>query len=485
MDYRFFIDPKMKASKYLVYKCDSLPIEMVLTTEKMNANSYENYNFCIEQHKTMNLIQIRLSSVRDNTAVFICTIDNSKFEHFKVEQSLYVTFEAFVNHITEMVEKCRQKQMNMLLTMVNSGFEPHKQQKYRLQFYEKGTLKNLEHISLPIESAPYEVILFHINQTYAYSQDENRILLQKNNNLQLELAQKDDKIDVLNGIINGQKHNLLEQEKALKERCKEQMTRLEIEIKELHDGKNYQAQEFEKQISAFKARVESLMKDNYTLTEQLKNEQKQSSKLRSDGKKALNQITSLNQQLDQVNGERMNQQNTAQKNDKLVADLRRQIGDLEQKMMMYKKQKQELLAELEAERNICQIKKDGLKMATEDICNANKIIRKQATEIDNLRKKVELRTEVALKQEQLIRDVNKGKENLGNVIGNIDQALKQNTVLSRDTENRIQAIQEKTTMIESKYRDRIDDLYDKLCTIQQPKNTQNNMYKNNAFGNGY
>ncbi|XP_055322549.1 spindle assembly abnormal protein 6 homolog [Sitodiplosis mosellana] len=483
MDYRFFIDPKMKASKYLVYKCDSLPIEMVLATDKMNANSYEDYNFCIEKHKTMNLIQIRLSSVRDNTAVFICTIDNSKFEHFKVEQSLYVTFEAFVNHITEMVEKCRQKQMNMLLTMVNNGFEPNKQQKYRLQFYEKGTLKNLEHISLPIESAPYEVILFHINQTCAYSQEENRILMQKNNNLQLELAQKDEQIGLLNGVINGQKHNWIEQERVLKERCKEQLTRLEIEIKELNDGKNYQSQEFEKQISAFKARVESLMKENYTLTEQLQNEQKQSAKLRNDGKKALNQIANLNQQLEQMNGERMNQQNTVQKNDKAVADLRKQINDLEQKMMIYKKQKQELLAELEAERNICQIKKDGLKMATEDICNANSIIRKQAAEIDILRKKVELRTEVALKQEQLLRDANKGKENMGNVIGKIDEALKKNTELSKDTENRIQAIRDKTNLIESKYRDRIDDLYDKLCTVSQPKQSQNNI--NNAFGYGY
>lgn len=475
MDYKFFIDPKMKTSKYLVYKCDCLPIEMVLTTEKMHANSIDDYNFCIEKHKTMNLIQIRLSSVRDNTSVFICTIDNTKFENFKVEQNLYVTFETFVNHITEMVEKCRQKRMNILLTMENSGFEPSKAQKYRLQFYEKGTFKNLEHISLPIESAPFEVILFHINQTYAYSQEENRILIQKNNNLQLELAQRDGQIDMLNGAINGMKNNLSEQEISFKERLKEHTNRLEIEIKELNDVKNYQTQEFEKQIAAFKARVETLMKENYTLTEQIQSEQKQTSKLRADGKKALNVISNLNQQIEQLNGERLNQQNVVQKNDKCVTDLRKQVNDLEQKMMMYKKQKQELLAELEAERNICQIKKDGLKMATEDICNANTIIRKQATEIEMLRKKVELRTEVALKQEQLIREAGKGKENLGNLMEKINDALKQNTEQSKDTDSRIQSIRDRTNLIESKYRDRIDDLYDKICTISQPKSTPDNL----------
>lgn len=480
MDYKFFIDPKMKASKYLVYRCDSLPIEMLLTAEKVHANSIDDYNFCIEKHKTMNLIQIRLSSVRDNTSVFICTINDSKFEHFKLEQNLYVTFEAFVNHITEMVEKCRQKQMNVLLTMANGVFEPNKGQIFRLQFYEKGTFKNLEHLSLPIESAPYEVILFHINQTYAYSQEENRILLQKNNNLQLELAQKDDQIDLLNGAVNGLKLKLNEQERFLKERYKEQFTRFENEIKELNDAKIYQTQEFEKQISAFKARVESLMKENYTLTEQLQNETKQTAKLRCDGKKALSTIAGLNKQLDQMNSERANQQSAVQKGDKIANDLRQQIKELEQKLLSYKKQKQELLAEIEAGRNICQMKKDGLKMATEDICNANSIIRKQAAEIEKLRKKVELRTVVALKQEQLIQEAGKGKENLGDLVEKVNEALQQTAEQNRDTETRIKSIRDRTNLIESKYRDRIDDLYDKLCTISQPPNSNNNFRK--SFG---
>lgn len=481
MDYKFFIDPKMKTSKYLVYKCDSLPIEMLLTTEKMHTNSTEDYNFCVEKHKTMNLIQIRLSSVRDNTSVFICTIDDSKFEHFKVEQSLYVTFETFVNHITEMVEKCRQKQMNVLLTMVNSTFEPNKAQMFRLQFYEKGKFKNLEHLNLPIESAPYEVILFHINQTYAYSQEENRILLQKNGNLQLEMAQKDEQIDLLNGAINGLKLNLNELEKVLKERYREQFIRFENEIKELNEEKIYKTQEFEKQIIAFKARVESLMKENYTLTEQLQNETKQTAKLRCDGKKALSTIAGLNKQLEQLTGERMNQQNAVQKTDQMTSDMRKQISDLEQKLQLYKKQKQELLAEIEAERNICQIKKDGLKMATEDICNANSIIRKQAAEIDMLRKKVELCTVVALKQEQIIQEAGKGKENLGHLVETVHKKLQHTAEQNKETENRIKSIQDRTKFIENKYRDRIDDLYDKLCTISQQPNSNNSAKKSYGY----
>lgn len=475
MDYKFFIDPKMKASKYLVYKCDSLPVEMMASSvEKMHANSIEDYNFCIEKHKTMNLIQIRLSNVRDNTSVFISTIDHTKFEHFKQEQSLYVTFESFVNHITEMVEKCRQKQLHVLLKMACNPFEPTKEQMFRLQFYEKGTFKNLEHISLPIESAPYEVILFHINQTYAYSQEENRILLQKNNNLQLDLAQRIDQIEMLNGVVNGLKLKLNEQEMVLSERCKEQLTRLECEIKDLNDAKNYQTQEFEKQITAFKARVEAMMKENYTLTEQLQNERKQTAKLRSESKKTTATLTDLNKTIEQFTAERMTHQNIVQKMNQTIDDFRNQVGHLEQKILTQKKQRQELLAELEAEKKICQIKKDGLKMATEDICNANTIIRKQAAEIEMLRKKVEVRTEVALKQEQLLREAGNGKENVGNLMEKIDEALKHTSELSKDTEHNIKSIRDRTNFIESKYRDRIDDLYDRLCTISQTKDDHSN-----------
>lgn len=471
MDYKFFIDSKMKPSKYLVYKCDSLPVEMLVSqTEKTHANSIDDYNFCIEKHKTQNLIQIRLSSVRDNTSVFISTIDNTKFEHFKQEQSLYVTFESFVNHITEMVEKCRQKQMHVLLKMASNRFDPTKEQMFCLQFYEKGTFKNLEHISLPIESAPYEVILFHINQTYAYSQEENRILLQKNNNLQLDLAQKVEQIELLNGIVNGLKQNLNEQEVLLNDRCKEQLTRLECEIKDLNDAKNYQWQEFEKQITAFKVRVEALMKENYTLTEQLQNERKQMTKVRSESKKSATTIAELNQKIEQYTTERMSHQTIVQKLNQTIDDCRNQIGTLEQKILAQKKQKEELLAELEAEKKICQIKKDGLKMATEDICNANSIIRKQATEIDMLRKKVDVRTEVALKQEQLLCEAGKSKENLGNFMEKINETLKQTSELSKDTEHNIKSLRDRTNFIESKYRDRIDDLYDRLCTITQTKN---------------
>lgn len=464
MDYKFFIDPKMKASKYLIYKCDKLPIEMILNTDQIQTNSIECYNICIEKHKTMNLIQIRLSSVHDSSSVFICTVDDAKFEQFKMEQSLYVTFEYFVKHITETVEKCRQKKMNIILSMVNNNFQQVHTQSI-LQFYEKGTFKNLVHISLPIQPAPYEVVLFHINQTYAHQQEENRILMQKNSNFQMELAQKSEQIDRLNLVINELKTNLNEQDKLFAERHKDQLVRLEQEIKDIYDAKNFQRQELDKQISAFRIRIDSLVKENYTLNEQLKNETKQNSQLRNDNKKVLITNAELQQQMEQMNDERMTHKNTVLKNEHVLVELRKQIHDLEQKTQHLEKQNEEVWAELEAERNICQIKKDALKMATEDICNANTIIRRQAIEIETLRQKVELRTEVALKQEQVIRESGKGKENFGSLLEDVDVAMKQTAEQNQETEKKLKWIRDRTNLLENKYQHRIDDLYNRIQSI--------------------
>ena len=65
----------------------------------------------------------------------------------------------------------------------------------------------------------------------------------------------------------------------------------------------------------------------------------------------------------------------------------------------------ELEAELEAEKNICHIKRNALQIATEEISKANSIIKKQSLEVAQLNKKVDWRTEVALQQEKTVTEL--------------------------------------------------------------------------------
>lgn len=463
MDYSFFIDSEMKKSKYIIYTSENLPIEFKRNDEIKTIA--QRFNICIEKHKTLNLIQIRLTSVSDESTIFVCTVDDQKFEKFKIEQSLYVTFEYFVKHITQMLDDCRQSKMNMLLTLATDhGY---------LQFYEKGTFKNLVHISLPIEKAPTEVILYYVNEAKVKLQEQNQLIIQKNSGLHMELLQKTEQLERMNETIIRMKTEMAEQEKLFVGRQREQIGRLELEFKHKNDSKDFQKQELEKQLTAFRAQIDTLVKENFTINDQLKKENKLTSQLRIENKNMKETIVTLKEQLKQMENDQISQKNVVQKNDHILNELRKQMQTTQEKIAFYEKQNTELMAELDAEKNICQIKRNSLKMATEDICSANAIIRKQSLEIAALKEKVDFRTELAFKQEQIIREKEQQTINLTNIIDTVGTSVKENVNQKHETETKIKWLQDQTDHLEQKYHNRIEELYKKIHTISKNANGVN------------
>lgn len=473
MDYSLFIDPSMKLSKHIIYSSENLLIEV-----KSNGNGTtieQRFNLVIEKHKTINLIQIRLNSVIDKTMIFLCSVDDARFEQFKIEQSLHVTFEYFVKHITRMLDDCRANKLHMLIVLGADGLNDRGQ----LQFYEKGTFKNLIHISLPIERAPIEVILFYVNESYAKLQEQNRLLVQNNNGLSMELQQKADQLNATAAMVNQLKTELIDQEKMHASKLKEQMARREQEFKHVNDSKDFQKQEMEKQVSAFRARIDALVKENHTSKEQHRTETKVSAQLRSENKKLSECVNDLQIQLEQLKADQLTRKNATQKNDHIHQELRKQMQTLQEKIGFYEKQNSELMAELDAEKNICQIKRNGLKMATEDICNANTIIRKQAAEIVALREKIDWRTEVALKQEQVIREKGKVADSLTNLMQSLESSMKENAEQSKETENKLKWLNHQTDQLERKYEAKIEEIYHKIYAL--PKHDGRNASTGRRF----
>lgn len=459
MDYSVFIDPSMKLAKYNVYSSENILIEM--QTNGIAKTIEQRFNLTIEKHKTINLIQIRVASVNDKTMIFLCSVDDARFEQFKIEQSLHVTFEYFVKHITQMFDDCRANKLNMLIVLGTNG----QNDRGHLQFYEKGTFKNLIHISLPIERAPIEVILFYVNESYAKLQEQNRMLAQNNNGLTMELQQKADQLNATAEMVNQLRAELNEQQKLHTSKQKEQMARLEQEFKHVSDSKDFQKQELEKQVSAFRARIDTLVKENYASKEQNRAEMKVSAQLRSENKKLNDCVADLQMQLEQLKSDQLSRKNATQKNDHIQQELRKQMQTLQEKISFYEKQNSELMAELDAEKNICQIKRNGLKMATEDICNANTIIRKQAAEIVALREKIEWRTEVALKQEQVIREKGKAADSLTSLMKSLESSLNENAEQNKETEDRLKWIEKQTDHLQQKYETKIEEIFNKVCAM--------------------
>lgn len=86
-----------------------------------------------------------------------------------------------------------------------------------------------------------------------------------------------------------------------------------------------------------------------------------------------------------------------------LQESRKDQNDLKEQLRKMDKSKAGIVAELEAEKNISQTKRQALAMATEEITKANEIIIKQSQELQKLKKTIAWRTEVALQQERAIK----------------------------------------------------------------------------------
>lgn len=135
-----------------------------------------------------------------------------------------------------------------------------------------------------------------------------------------------------------------------------------------------------------------------------------------------------------------------------IVDLRRQLIDLQSKLKIAEKQKSELEAELEAERNICQTKKNALQLTADEISNANVMIANLNKEVMKLKSKVELRTEIAMRQEKLIQDKEKEYNELQGTVRQIQQEHIKNRAASEEYAQTVRRIKETSDAIEEKYR---------------------------------
>lgn len=59
----------------------------------------------------MILQQIRISDPNEQSKIFICTIDMPLFELLKMEQSLHVTFDEFMTHLTKVLDGCKKGEL--------------------------------------------------------------------------------------------------------------------------------------------------------------------------------------------------------------------------------------------------------------------------------------------------------------------------------------------------------------------------------------
>lgn len=193
--------------------------------------------------------------------MFISTIDNNSYEQIRTEQSLHVTFQGFIDHLTKILGCCKKEELHMSLVRDNNS--------HLLQFYEKSSFKNLMHLFLRIEPATTDTVLFHINLSLQSFQDQASDYACRLQKYQHELTSRDDTINRLQSDIRTLNTKLQDQENMIFSRNTEEINRLQQTIKHLNDSKELEEKRLKAMISAMQEKIDQQNKELLSNTERL------------------------------------------------------------------------------------------------------------------------------------------------------------------------------------------------------------------------
>ncbi|XP_055635525.1 spindle assembly abnormal protein 6 homolog [Toxorhynchites rutilus septentrionalis] len=450
----YFIDAQRRRGVKVLFPSHLLSVSQ----DSHGIRTQLKYNVVVEKMDLQNLIQIRLTEANDQSKMFISTIDNNSYERIRAEQSLHVTFQGFIDHLTKILECCKKEELYM--SLVND------ETIRLLQFYEKSSFKNLTHLFLQIQPASTETVLFHINQSLQTLHDQTAGYASQLQKCQLEINARDETIQRLQSEVRTLNSKLVEQENMIFNRNTEEINRLQQTIKHINESKELEEKRLKAIISGMQEKIDQQNKELLAGTDKIIQDSKRYEALREENHKLKTHNSYLREETDRQKAELQSCQNRDGRQENAISDLRRQIIDLQSKLKIAEKQKSELEAELEAEKNICQTKKNALQLTTDEIANANVVINNLNKEVMKLRSKVELRTEIAMRQEKVIQEKEKEYNELQGTVKQIHQEHLKNRSANDDYAQMLRKIKETSDVIEEKYRKKINDLIVKLSPAQ-------------------
>lgn len=281
-----------------------------------------------------------------------------------------------------------------------------------LQFYEKRPFRNLIHLYLPVSEAPLETVLQHLSQSMNKLQEQHAYQANQLEAQRSELSLKEESNKGLRDEIKRLKCALAEQENMIFARNMDEVKNLQHSLKNLNELKDNDERQLKGIIFGLQEKVDRLTQDNNQLSEKLTAADKRSESYHSECTRQKQQVGALHEQVNRLQAESEAQKTRDRKQELNLLDLKRQLKDTRDKVNALEKQRSDLIAELEAEKIVCQTKRKALQIATEEITKANDIIVKQSKDVAQLRRKGEERAAVALRQEEIIQATEKELQKL-------------------------------------------------------------------------
>lgn len=348
--------------------------------------------------------QLRLSAAHDQTKIYIGTVDDAAYNRIRQEQGLHVSFAGFAEQLVSILDSCRKGELHAGLLMETKSAI--------LQFYEKRPFRNLIHLYLPVTEAPLETVLQHLSQSMNKLQEQHAYQANQLEAQRSELSLKEESNKGLRDEIKRLKGALAEQENMIFARNMDEVKNLQHSLKNLNELKDNDERQLKGIIFGLQEKVDRLTQDNNQLSEKLTTADKRSESYHSECTRQKQQVGALHEQVNRLQAESEAQKTRDRKQELNLLDLKRQLKDTRDKVNALEKQRSDLIAELEAEKIVCQTKRKALQIATEEITKANDIIVKQSKEVVQLRRKGEERAAIALRQEEIIQATEKELQKL-------------------------------------------------------------------------
>lgn len=392
--------------------------------------------------------------------MLLCTIDNDIFERIKAEQSINVSYNGFIDYLLQILEGCRKEELHVAI--ISNGGE----QKF-IQLFEKRPFKNLTHLYLPVKSADTNTILFHMNQTLTGFQSQLLTCKAQLETQLMEMGEKNSLIENLRQDNRQLRQALKEQDNQILNRNTEELNRLNHEIKELLNAKETNERKMKSELRSQQDKIDSLMRDLFSSNERLDEEIKKNELLKSEIGRMKSYVAenhNLESELEQVRAKE-------RRFEAKFTELQVMHNDAQLQLHRNEKRIEELLAQVEAEKRVTDAKRKTLELAGNEITSANRIIKQQAREIDKLKSKIDLRTELALKQEKVIQEKEAENYDLQSILLQLKKEFEITRLRKSEVLDTIENLQESADSLEEKYKKKIRELGNEIehSSVRQAK----------------
>lgn len=351
-------------------------------------------------------------------------------------------------HLSKILDSAtKRSDLHAMLCAQSAASANHSASSHTLQFFERRSFRNLVHLALPIEPATERFVLHHTLHTLAVARQQLDAGAAQLQRVQLELGQRDAQCADLRSELAAQSGRLhAEQQRQLAHHA-ERAQRLESDLQHALEARAADDRKHRLAVQTLQNALDAKTREEHATAERLAADAKRSTEMRAE-------LQSLRQQLrtGQEEAERARVEGTAQRThvgrlEQQLAEARGAESRARDAVLAHEKQRSEMQAEVEAERQIARTKRMALELAAEEISRANGIIVRQAKELGTVTRKCEWRTEVALKQEQRMKVLEEELDALRSRLRRSADAEKENANVSGE----LKELREQTDSINRKY----------------------------------